>query len=316
MLMSRCNVDTLGFDLPCGDLDSVATNTVGGIMIYRNRIKHCKGLLLALLMLPAASFSDSSAQKIIETAFAIERVKDQISTLNFLFKQADKPDQKVVYTMVWINAQGKKGYDNKTVFFIEHPLDKKGIAYLGWLRPSGSAEQDDEWIYLPELRMVRRIAHRDHDHSHDDDEFSGSVLTRDHLDPRSPDLDDHKLLGIKKENGRQYFVIESTPKHSASHQGHSDSVIFHKRISWIEQGSHQLHRVQFYKHQKEVLNMTISWHQVEQFWMWKKVQATHLRTGNQTTLDIKNIKINNGLKDRQFSKRALRKGMRIFNIDG
>jgi len=59
--------------------------------------------------------------------------------------------------------------------------------------------------------------------------------------------------------------------------------------------------------------MTISWHKVEKFWMWKKVQATHLETGNQTILDIKNIKINNGLQDRQFSKRALRKGVRIFN---
>jgi len=198
-------------------------------MMYRKLMKYCKGLLLVLLMLPTVTFAELNAQKIIENAFAIERVDDQISTLNFRFIQTDKPDQKVVYTMVWINARGKKGYDNKAIFFTEYPLDKKGIAYLGWLRPSGSAEQDDEWIYLPELRMVRRIAHRDHDHSHDDDEFAGSVLMRDHLDPRSPDLDDHKLLGIKKENGHQYFVIESTPKHNISHQSHSNSVIFHIR---------------------------------------------------------------------------------------
>ncbi len=284
-------------------------------MICRKLMKYCKHGLLTLLILPTVSFAEPNAHKIMETVFAIERVDDQISTLNFRFIQRDKPDQKVVYTMVWMNSKGKKGYDNKAIFFTESPLDKKGIAYLGWLRPSGSTKQDDEWIYLPELRMVRRIAHRDHDHSHDDDEFAGSVLTRDHLDPRSPDLDDHKLLGIKEKNGRKYFVMESTPKHSLSHKEHSNSSTFHKRVSWIEQSSHQLHRIQFYNHQqKEILNMIISWSQIEQFWIWKQVHATHLQTGNQTILDIENIKINTGLKDRQFSKRALKKGVRIFNI--
>ncbi|NOY71497.1 MAG: outer membrane lipoprotein-sorting protein [Gammaproteobacteria bacterium] len=277
-----------------------------------------KALLLVLLILPATSFSEPSAQEIMERSFAIERVDDHISSLVFYFKQADKPEKKVVYTMVWKNSRGEKGYDNKAIFYTEYPLDKKGIAYLGWLRASGSTEQDDEWIYLPELRMVRRIAHRDHDHSHDDDEFAGSVLTREHLDPRSPKLDDHKFLGVKEEKGRQYYVIESIPKkmshqQAESHQGNHGSEAIHKRVSWIEQDSHQLHSVKFYNHhQQEILNMAINWHQIGDFWMWKQVIAIHPKTGNQTTLDIKDIVINKGLKDSQFSKRALQKGMRIF----
>lgn len=98
----------------------------------------------------------------------------------------------------------------KPFFFTESPPKKRGIAYLGWLRPTGRDKLDDEWIYLPELRSTRRIPHRGHEHSHDDDEFGNSLVSREHLEPRPPQLDDHKIIGEQDFNGQPHYLISST----------------------------------------------------------------------------------------------------------
>lgn len=191
------------------------------------------------------------------------------------------------------------------MFFTEAPPERRGIIYLGWLRTPGNAKPDDEWIYLPELRMTRRIAH--HDHAHDDDEFGNSLLKREHLDPRPPQLDDHTLIGTELLDGKMHHLIASTPKHHHGHSGdHPPHDIAAKTVRWIDQENHRTNRVQFYDAKdKETLDMRIEWSQINDHWVWKSVTAIDPRNQARTVMEIDKIRINTGLKEKDFSRRTL-----------
>ncbi|MFC1749605.1 outer membrane lipoprotein-sorting protein [Pseudomonadota bacterium] len=266
-----------------------------------------KIIMLSLIFLSSNSIAETpNAQKIVEKAYNTKRVDDQVSTLTFYFTPAGKKEMKVVYTMIWKNMHGKKGLDNKAIFFTEYPPDRKGIAYLGWLVSAGSAKQDDEWIYLPELRMTRRIAKRSKQVANDADEFGNSILTREHLDPRPPHIDDHTLLNEEMLNGKVHYRISSI----ANDQDHGRSErTTSKIIQWVDKESYRINRMQFFSKQGiEVVDMKITWEKIKGYWVWQAVEATNPENGAKTSLEISNTKINSKLKDRVFTKRILEKG--------
>src|SRR5688572_19918725 len=43
---------------------------------------------------------------------------------------------------------------NKSITFLLSPPDVKGVGFLAWTYPD---KDDDQWLYLPELKRVRRI---------------------------------------------------------------------------------------------------------------------------------------------------------------
>jgi len=252
----------------------------------------------------AVSATELSAEDIVSRAYDIKRVDDQIATLTFTFVEPGHDQRQVVYTMVWKNMRGKDGYDNKAIFFTEAPADRRGIGYLGWLVEAGSAEQDDEWIYLPELRMTRRIAHRDRDHARDDDEFGKSLLTRDQLDPRPPGLDTHRLVDEKVLDDRQHYLVASTPKQ------HSNTGTV---IRWIDEETYRIDRSEYYDEQGiETLDVSYLWTQIDGNWLWKTVTATNPVTQDKTVLEIDTKSVNSGLSDREFTKRILERGSGQF----
>lgn len=261
-------------------------------------------LMLGVLMVVVrAHGADIAGAEIMQRVYDSNRFDDQIATLTFQFFDADQKEKKVVYTMVWKNSHGEDGYDNKAMFFTEFPPDRKGIAYLGWLRKPGASQQDDEWIYLPELRMVRRIAQRGPHYTHDDDEFGLSLLERDHLQPRLPELDEHQRLKDEVLDGVNCYVVDSRPKKQGFVYPYS------KVISWIDQESLRPLQVYYYDLDgNPALNVVFEWTQLGDKWIWKRVTAIEPNVHAKTILEISDVKLNSGLSDKMFSSRALMRG--------
>lgn len=67
------------------------------------------GALAALWLSIAAHADAPDANTIINRAYEIPRVEDQIATLTFTFSVPDKKEHQVVYTMVWKNMKGEGG---------------------------------------------------------------------------------------------------------------------------------------------------------------------------------------------------------------
>jgi len=271
--------------------------------------------IMLLLLSHVAYAAEPDAAAIMKKVYQAPRVSDQVATLSFSFIQPGEEAQHAAYTMVWKDMKGKDGYDNKAIFFTESPPARQGIAYLGWLHPIGSTEKNDEWIYLPELGMTRRIVPRDNEGSNDEDEFAASLLTHEHLEPRPPQLDHHSLLEEKLFNDRPHYLIDSRPAHHShgGHHNHGGSVAPTRRVSWVDKEGMRISRIQFYgADDKMQLDMKIEWQQQKDFWLWKRVEAVVPDTQASTVLEVTDVEINAGLNERLFHKRSLDKGSARF----
>ena len=257
--------------------------------------------VISLWNIPLNAEAGPSAAEIVKKAYDIVGGDDSISRLSFSFKKSNGTERRLVYTMVWKEFSGRDDVDDKVIFFSEYPPDDRGKSFMIWVYDNKRA---DEWMYLPELRMVRKVTPSEH-HSHHDknDDFAHSVLTQVDLVPRNPDLDKQTLLEDEMLNGHDDFVVESVPKRA------SQDYPYQKTRRWITRDNFLPERIDYYDSTGVLIKrQTIAWQQIGKDWVWKRVMGENLITDERTVLDITDIKLNSGLKDEVFSARTMRLG--------
>ncbi|HHM05468.1 MAG TPA: outer membrane lipoprotein-sorting protein [Gammaproteobacteria bacterium] len=258
----------------------------------------------AALILALATFSASlsaqglSADEIMARSAHVDGGRDGLFGLAFTFEPARKPKTELRYTMVWKTYPDDPKLDTKVIFYSEYPPDDHGKAFMAFIY---HGKKDDHWLYLPELRMVRKISHGRHQHQHDNDEFGKTQLTRGDMVPRAPDADRHRLLGVDERLRGRYYKIESTPL------ARSEEYPYAKAIRWIDAETFLPWRVDYYGERgaEAVKRLHFDWDKIGSAWVWKKVVAENLVNGSKTTLDVSHVRLNIGLSDRIFSKRSL-----------
>ena len=249
----------------------------------------------------SSAAAELSAADIVKRSNEIEGGDDSMSQLTFTFRRPDAEERKLIYTMVWKEYAGRDDVDDKVIFFSEYPPDDKGKSFMVWVYEN---KQNDEWMYLPELRMVRKVTHSErHAHHDEDDDFAHSVLTQVDLVPRKTDLDGHMLLKDEELDGHTDFVVERVPKHATK------DYPYQKIRRWITQDNFLPERTDYYGPSGGVIKrQTTKWKKIGKYWVWEQVAGEDLITNERTVLDISNIKLNSGLKDEVFSARTLRLG--------
>ena len=94
--------------------------------------------------------------------------------------------------------------DQQYLVVFSRPADVRDTVYLVQKHPG---EDDDRWLYLPGLDLVKRISAGDKRTS-----FVGSHFYYEDISGRAPEQDTHSLL----EETEQYYVLEHKPKDAAS----------------------------------------------------------------------------------------------------
>lgn len=264
------------------------------------------GLVLAHPILAA---EDPSPKALIEEAQEIYAGHDSISKLSFTIHNPDKRDRHEDYTMLWMEPESGS-IEDKTLLFQTFPPDKLGVAFMNWTYREAADHEDDSWLYLPELRTVRKISHgahhRRHDHRQDpDDEFSLSVLQRAQLLERNPEMDHLFRLPARTVDNKTYIRIERTPKTAMPDFPFSRSVV------WITGTPARIEHIDYYDaNDKLVLRQDITWQQIGKAWVWKEVRADAPGKDTWTRLEVSDVRVDTGLKEREFSKRRMRQGYR------
>jgi hypothetical protein len=264
-------------------------------------------LLMAAWYAPSAVLAEPSAAEIVNRSNEVDGGNDSISRLTFTFHKANGSEKKLVYTMAWKKYSGASDIHDKVIFFSEYPLYDVGKSYMIWVS-ANSEKQDDEWMYLPELRMVRKVTHDEsHHHSDKEDDFAQSVLMQINLVPRKPDLDNHSLFGKDTVDGHDDYVVDSIPKQA------SKNFPYQKTRRWISVSDFLCERIDYYDGAgNPAMSQTIQWKKVGNAWVWERVVGTNLKSEDRTVLDISDIHINNNLTNEMFSARTMRLGKDIL----
>nr|WP_321294830.1 outer membrane lipoprotein-sorting protein [uncultured Sphaerochaeta sp.] len=115
--------------------------------------------------------------------------------------------------------QNLNGVESKLMFFLS-PSDVRNTSFLSFSYEDG--RNDDQYIYLPALKRVKRIAS-----DSKNDSFMGSDFTYDDMGSRHPDLDRHTVLRTETLDGLPTLVVESIAL------GDED---YPRTLSWVVDG--------------------------------------------------------------------------------
>ena len=110
-----------------------------------------------------------------------------------------------------------EGDGDRTVIVFNQPRDVKGTAFLSHMHKEGS---DDQWLYLPALKRVKRIAS-----NNKAGPFMGSEFA--YEDISSQEVEKYTYLYLRDEvlDGQATFVVERDPVDSRS--GYSRQVVWY-----------------------------------------------------------------------------------------
>jgi len=191
------------------------------------------------------------------------------------------------FTILRMNTGGD---DQKFYVYFEAPADVRKMAYLVWKNAGGD---DDRWLWLPALNLVKRIAPGDKRTS-----FVGSDFVYEDVSGRGTEEDDHELI---EETDTQYH-LRSVPKDPGS-------VEFAFYELWIDKDTF-LPRKAEYTDEKGKLYRRVEALEVEVIEGYPTVlesRVTDLVNGTQTTNVFANVGYDLGLNERIFTERFLRR---------
>ena len=171
---------------------------------------------------------------------------------------------------------------NKTVFMVWKHLDK----------------DDDRWMYLPALDLVKRIAASDERTS-----FMGSHFFYEDVSGRTPTEDTHVLL----EETDDYFVLKSTPKAPRA-------VEFSHYKNWIHKGTFIPVKTEYYDSAGKVYRTyeALKVETIEGFATVTESRISDTRIGGATTLTYSKVAYDLGIPEAIFSERYLRNAPRKY----
>ncbi len=254
-------------------------------------------LRLALAQEESAPKELTGTEIIKKSRDLIYEVQDQKNTVNLSLIEKDGTRKKIVATRYWKNYRSQEGFDSKMLLITEFPPDSRGVSFLIW-DYSEQNKTDDLWLYLPALRMVRRISAQDQN-----DAFLGSDLTFGDMGQRRIDEDEHRLLKEENYLGAPAYVVESVPKEKES--------IYGKKVSWISKDKWTLLKIDYYdRNQKLLKRQTIEWQTLDNLNVWKKTEVTNVQNSHRTIFEVSDLKVNAGLQDGDFTERTLKTGVK------
>ncbi len=192
--------------------------------------------------------------------------------------------------------------EHKTLFF-KSPADVKNTAFLTY-DYDDSSKDDDQWLYLPALKKVKRIPSADKSSS-----FMGSDFS--YFDMTDRDLEDYdfKLLKETKVRGHDAWMIEATPRN----QEVIDESGYTKTIAIVRKDNYMVVRaINFMTNGKKKYLDLKKIHNEGGIWLVDEMTMTTKKgktTVHKTILTFNNIELNKPIDDSVFTTRRLEKGL-------
>jgi hypothetical protein len=194
--------------------------------------------------------------------------------------------------------------ERRTVIFFLSPTNVKGTAWLTY-DYDAAGRADEQWIYLPAVRAVRRIPASERGAS-----FLGSDFTHEDIrtEAQLPLTDyRHDVVGEERIDGRRCYVVEAVPVSTAV----AKELGYGRVRQWIDAETWMSRRGLYWdvtgNPLKEVTVQDVR--QVQGIWTAYRFEATTHRTGHRTILQVSDVEYPEALDDVYFTERGLRRGL-------
>lgn len=253
------------------------------------------GMILFSLLFPLAAAATPE-----EKGLAIAREAD-LRDAGFIDFTAD-------LLMILKNKHGQKSVRNirvrtlevaddgdKGLTIFDNPKDVKGTAFLTFSHKQGD---DDQWLYLPALKRVKRISSRNKSGS-----FMGSEFAYEDISSQEVEKYTYKWIRDDIYDNRECFVVERYP-------GDKKNSGYTRQVSWIDKSEYRQWKVEYYDRKNSLLKtLTAKKYQqyLDKYWRADQMYMVNHQNGKSTDLVWSNYKFQVGLKVRDFNKNSLKR---------
>lgn len=253
-------------------------------------------LLSAALMVSA---DDLLAQSAEEKGFEISARSDR-SDRGF-------GDSSVELQMILRNAAGQESnrslqittlevpdesVGDKSLVVFDSPRDIEGTALLSHAK---ILEPDNQWLFLPALKRVKRISS-----SNKSGPFVGSEFAFEDFTSVELNKFDYRYLQEEACGDLTCDVVERFPRYENS--GYT------RQVAWIDQDDYQVRKIEFYDRRGDLLKtLTLSEYKkyLDQYWRAQRLTMVNHQTNKQTDLIYGDYEFQVGLEDGDFVKGRL-----------
>jgi len=221
--------------------------------------------------------------------------------------QAGFEDAVSQMSMTLINASGQKRerlmkmqvlegeQGDKSLMEFLSPADVKGTKFLNYEHVN---KDDDQWLYLPALKRVKRIASKNKSGAFMGSEFSYEDLSAFNVDKYSYPDGEAKLGEL---NGKKVYLGQSKPV--SKYSGYT------KVLTWVDEQTYLIQKTEYYDRKKELLKTAIfeDYKQISGAWRIGKITMSNIQNDKKTILVWSDEQVKTGLKAKDFHKRVLKK---------
>ncbi len=186
------------------------------------------------------------------------------------------------------------GDGNKSLFVFDEPRDVQGTAFLVHAHREGS---DDQWLYLPALRRVKRISSANQSGS-----FMGSEFTYEDLTPAEVERFTYRHLRDEPCGVLTCAVTERVPVDRRSN--------YSRHLVWHDRDELRIHKIEYYDRKNAHLKtLTVSGHRqyLDRYWRADEMTMVNHLTGKSTVVTWADYRFRTGLEDSDFTQTSLRR---------
>lgn len=216
-------------------------------------------------------------------------------------------DSQAEMSMVLRNPQGNESVRNmrlqalevqndgdKGLTIFDEPRDVKGTAFLNISHPT---EPDDQWMYLPALKRVKRISSKNKSGP-----FMGSEFAFEDMSSFEVEKYTYKYLRDEKFSEQDCFVVEEVPIDENS--GYT------RLLVWLDKIHYRPLKIEYYDRKNSLLKTFTAYDfklYLGKHWRPMRVEMYNEQNRKSTELLTHSLQFKTGLQDNDFDKNSLQR---------
>jgi outer membrane lipoprotein-sorting protein len=250
-----------------------------------------------IFILPGRAFS-LGADEIIEKANLAYYYGGEDGRAYARMTIKDRAGRTRIRVLTMLRKDLEEGGRQKFYVYFHEPADVSGMVFMVWKNPG---KDDDRWLYIPAIDLVKRVAASDKRSS-----FAGSHFTYEDVSGRDPADDTHELLREEPFEGKDAYVIKNTPKDGSL-------VEFSHYITWIDKENFLPLKGEYFDKGGKLYKVmtTEEVKKIQGIPTVVKARTEDIGSG-ETVVEFVEVRYSLGIKEGIFKERYLRKPPRKF----